>query len=581
MWTAPDVWQRAVGRWPYEPAFTFQREGEWTSMTFSEAHALVDAAAAGFQALGVTKGDRVAILARPTLEWTISDWALLSLGAVVVPIYPTSSKEDVMHILAHSRASAIVCELAADLARVDALRDHLPDLRHRVLVEAALEADAAGADALPFESLLESGRAAAAAPAAPPMALEPTDTATIVYTSGTTGVPKGCVITHGNVVASVRMILDVPDLLREGEVALMFLPLAHVYGRIVQWMAAGAGLTLAFCPDVARVANAAAATRPQILPTVPRLLEKVHAAVLASIESSSGPRRALGQFAIERARRASELRQQGRAPGPLLKAQLALADRLVVSKIRARLGGRVRVAVSGGAALPPKVGLFFDSLGIDLVEGYGMTECTGVVSVGVPTRHRIGSVGPPLTGLEARLDTDGEVLVRGESVFAGYEGDDAASAEIFTDDGWLRTGDLGTIDDGIITLVERKKEIMVTAAGKNVAPQRVENALCSSPFVSQAIALGDDRPFVGALLVLDEEMVGKLGGDRTGDELARDAVADANLSLGDAERVRKFALLPREFSIEQGELTSSLKLRRKVIHERHADEIEKLFAGRV
>ena len=558
----------------------FQREGEWTSITFSQANDLVDAATAGFSDLGVSKGDRVAILARPTPEWTISDWALLSLGAVVVPIYPTSSTDDVMHILAHSRASAIVCELPADLARVDALRGQLPDLRRCVLVEtdgAASDATPVS-DALPFESLLDSGRAAAA-PAA--VALDPADTATIVYTSGTTGVPKGCTITHANVVAAVRSILEVPDLLREGEVALMFLPLAHVYGRIVQWMAAGAGLTLAFCPDVARVANAAAATRPQILPTVPRLLEKVHAAVLASIESSPGPRRKLARFAIERARRASELRQQGGSPGPVLRAQLAAADRLVLSKIRARLGGRVRVAVSGGAALPPKVGLFFDSLGIDLVEGYGMTECTGVVSVGVPTRHRIGSVGPPLTGLEARLDTDGEVLVRGESVFAGYEGDDAATAEIFTDDGWLRTGDLGTIDDGIITLVERKKEIMVTAAGKNVAPQRVENALCSSPVVSQAIAIGDDRPFVGALLVLDEDMVEKLGGGRSPDELAGDAVKQANLGLGDAERVRKFALLAAEFSIEDGELTSSLKLRRKVIHERHAEEIEALFAGRV
>ena len=238
----------------------------------------------------------------------------------------------------------------------------------------------------------------------------------------------------------------------------------------------------------------------------------------------------------------------------------------------------MRVAVSGGAALPPKVGGFFDSLGIDLVEGYGMTECTGVVSVGVPGKHRIGSVGPPLNGLDARLDVDGEVLVRGASVFAGYEGDEDATAEVFTDDGWLRTGDLGTIDDGIITLVERKKEIMVTAAGKNVAPQRVENALCSSPFVSQAIAIGDDRPFVGALLVLDEEMVEKTG--RSPDELARAALDEANATLGDAERVRKFALLPDEFSIEEGELTSSLKLRRKVIHERHAEAIEALFAGR-
>ena len=550
-------------------------------MSFTEASELVAAATAGFRSLGVVKGDRVAILARPTLEWTISDWALLTLGAVVVPIYPTSSTDDVLHILAHSRAKAIVCEQPADLARVDALSDRLPDLRDRVLIDS--ENGNGDGGSLAFDALLALGRADATDPpaAGTSSSIEPSDLATIVYTSGTTGVPKGCAITHANIVAAVRMILDVPDLLREGEVALMFLPLAHVYGRIVQWMAAGAGLTLAFCPDVARVAHAAQATRPQILPTVPRLLEKVHAAVLASIESSPGPRRALALFAIERARRASELRQSGSVPGVVLRAQLALGDRLVLSKIRARLGGRVRVAVSGGAALPQTAGVFFDSLGIDLVEGYGMTECTGVVSVGVPGKHRIGSVGPPLSGLEAKLDVDGEVLVRGESVFVGYEGDELATAEVLAADGWLRTGDLGTIDDGIITLVERKKEIMVTAGGKNVAPQRVEGALCSSPFVSQAIAIGDDRPFVGALLVLDEEMVSKIGDGRGPDELAREAVKEANQGLGDAERVRKFALLAQELSIEEGELTSSLKLRRKVIHERHATEIEELFAGRV
>jgi long-chain acyl-CoA synthetase len=564
-----------VERWPGQPAFLSQQDGQWRSTDYAGADHLVQAAAGGFQALGIGKGDRVAILARPTLEWTVSDWALLSIGAVVVPVYPTSSTGDVRHVLAHSGARALICEQRADLERVEALRPELPALDHAVLVDGG---GSVAGDALSFDALLESGRAAAEAPAA---SIEPGDTASIVYTSGTTGVPKGCVITHANVAAAVRMILDVPDLLREGEVALMFLPLAHVYGRIVQWMGAGAGLTLAFCPDVARVAHAAAATRPQILPTVPRLLEKVHAAVLANVESGSGAKRALGRFAIERARRASELRQEGRAPGLGLRLQLALADRLVLAKIRGRLGGRVRVAVSGGAALPPGVGVFFDSLGMDLVEGYGMTEATGVLSVGVPGRHRIGSVGPPLSGLEARLDDDGEVLVRGESVFAGYEGDEAATAEVLTDDGWLRTGDLGTIDDGIITLIERKKEIMVTAAGKNVAPQRVENALVGSPFVSQAIAVGDERPFVGALLVLDEEMGAKLGAGRSAEELAKEAVEDANAQLGDAERVRKFSVLPAELSIETGELTSSLKLRRKVIHERHAGEIEELFAGRV
>jgi len=577
--TAPEVWQRAVERWPDGAAFLVQGDAGWSPLSFSEGNELVKEAAAGFRAQGLVKGDRVAILSRPRLEWTVSDWALLSFGAVVVPIYPTSSTSDIEHILGHSNVKSIVCETPADLERVDALAGRLPALTHRVLMTG--EADGA----IPFDALRHAGRQApgddAHGAAQQAVSVEPSDVATIVYTSGTTGVPKGCVITHANAVAAVAAILDVPDLLREGEVALMFLPLAHVYGRIVEWMAAGAGLTLAFCPDVARVAHAAEAVRPQILPTVPRLLEKVHAAVHAGIEGGSPIRRTLGRFAIERARRASELRQQGREPGPLLAAQLAVADHLVLSKIRARLGGRVRVAVSGGAALPQAVGVFFDSLGIGLVEGYGMTECTAVVSVGVPGHHRIGSVGRPLVGLDARLEPDGELLVRGDCVFSGYEQDDAASEEMFTQDGWLRTGDIATIDDGIITLVERKKEIMVTAAGKNVAPQKVENALGSSPFVSQAIAIGDDRPFVGALLVLDPEMIDKLGGGRTQDELAREAVKEANGTLGDAEQVRRFAVLSDEFSIEEGELTSSLKLRRKVIHERHSAAIEELFAGRV
>lgn len=579
MRTAPEVWQRAVERWPDSTAFLVQRGGAWEPVTFAAGNEMVDEVAAGFRALGLGKGDRVAILSGPRLEWTVSDWALLSLGAIVVPIYPTSSISDVEHILGHSRVKAIVCDNAASLERIDALRERLAFLQHRVLVSGEAES------AIDFDELRRLGREALAAGSATAAetaaALEPADVATIVYTSGTTGVPKGCVITHANLTAAVQTILEVPDLLREGEVALMFLPLAHVYGRLVEWMAAGAGLTLAFCPDVTRVAHAAQAVRPQILPTVPRLLEKVHSAVISGIEGGSPIRRALGRFAIERAQRASELRQQGREPGALLSAELKLADRLVLSKIRGRLGGRVRVVVSGGAALPTRAGVFFDSLGIDLVEGYGMTECTSIISVGVPGRHRIGTVGPPLKGLECRLEPDGELLVRGEMVFAGYELDDEASAETLTADGWLHTGDVATIDEGIITLIERKKEIMVTAGGKNVAPQKVENALCSSPFIAQAVAIGDERPFVGALLVLDGEMAAKLGGGRSADELAREAVKEANQVLGDGERVRKFALLPGELSIEDGELTSSLKLRRKVIHERHAEQIEGMFAGRV
>jgi long-chain acyl-CoA synthetase len=581
--TLARVWQDALSRHAGRTAFLVQEAAGWRPVSFPEAGDAVEEVAAGLLALGVERGHRIAILARSRLEWTLTDWASLSVGCVVVPVYPTSADADVAHVLADSDVRAIVCEDREQLDRIRRLGAGARELRLLVVME---QAGPGGGGVVSFAELRERGRALLAEQpalvASRAASVTPADVATIVYTSGTTGAPKGCVITHANGVAAIDMVRAVPDLLLPGDVVLLFLPLAHVYGRIVELVGAATGLTLAFCPDVARVAQAAASVRPTVLPTVPRLLEKVHAAAVANVESASPLRRRIGRWAFATGARASATRQDGVPVRRLLRAQLLIADRLALGKIRARLGGRVRVVISGGAALPPAVGTFLDGVGLGLVEGYGMTECTAVVSVGVPGRHRIGSVGPPLRGLHVRIAGDGEVLVQGDTVFAGYLGDEQATLAVLDRDGWLHTGDLGSLGaDGVLTLTGRKKEVIVTAAGKNVSPERVEGALLTSRFVAQVLAVGSERPFVGALLVLDDDEVRRAFGAAADPvAIARQAVAEANATLGEAEQVRRFLVLPEPFTIERGEVTPSLKLKRSVILERCEADIDRMYAGR-
>ena len=382
-------------------------------------------------------------------------------------------------------------------------------------------------------------------------------------------------LTHrAPVIAAVRVQHKLQD---ENDVVLLFLPLAHSFGRLAHQAAAFHGSTLAFCAEAARVPEALAAVRPTILPAVPRVYEKIHANVLGEIERESGAKRAIGSWAIRVGGRASRLRREGRPVPMLLRLEERVAERLVFSKVKQRLGGRLRVGISGAAPLGLDVLEFFHSLGMLVIEGYGLTETSSSATVNDPDDFRFGTVGRAVEGCEIMLDADGEILIRSETIFTGYYKEPEATALAFTEDGWFHTGDIGEIDaDGFVRITDRKKDLIITAGGKNIAPQNLENELKASRFVSQALIVGDRRPYVTALITLDWDEVNASGRDPQ--QLVEGLVEAVNKDRVRVEQIKRFAILPRDFTQEHGELTPTLKLRRRVVHDHFADEIERLYS---
>ena len=573
--TVADIWHAAVTEPRDYAAYRVEESGEWHDVSWAEAGRRAEELAAGWLALGVAKGDRVAILGRSRLEWTLSDFALVSIGAVPVPIYPTSSGPECAYILEDSGARMLVVE---DQDQEEKLGPHLAGLP---ALEHVFTMAAAGVKATPLADVAARGVALLArepsSVADARQAVGEEDVLTIVYTSGTTGPPKGCVLLHRNYWAMVDMVDKVPDFWRERDVAVLFLPLAHVFGRLVEIACARRGITIAFCPDPANVGPAVAVVRPTILPSVPRVYEKVHAGVTASFAKATGAKRKLIDWALEVGYRASACREQRRRYPPLLALQHVLADRLVLSKVRARLGGRLRLSLSGGAPLGTDVCSFFHALGIPILEGYGLTECGTAATLNHPGNFRIGKVGLPFEGCEVKIAEDGEILIRGENVFAGYYGNEEATRAVLTEDGWLRSGDVGSIDeDGFLAITDRKKDLIITAGGKKISPQNIETALKAAPLVSQALVVGDRRPYVTALITVDQAEVAKLRPEEVRAAVDR-AVASVNEELGRVEQIKRFALLPRDFSAEEGEVTPTLKLRRRVCEEHFRAEIERLY----
>jgi long-chain acyl-CoA synthetase len=568
------LWRRAVEARAPQPPFLEKRGDAWHPIGWDEAADRVDALANGFLSLGVTKGDRVAILARTRLEWSLSDYALSTIGAVVIPIYPTSSPSEVAYVLSDSATKVLLCEDAEQLAKLDGL--DLPALE-RVI---GIDVKAPGGT---LADVVEAGRTFARehpdALATAAGQVGPADELTFLYTSGTTGPPKGCVLTQRNYVSMVESVVAVENLFRDDDTILLFLPLAHNFARLIEFVAAAKGSTLAFCPDVRDVTNALSEVRPTLFPSVPRVYEKVHGAVLGAVAETSGVKRRLGEWGFAVGERAAA--SKGKA-GPLLALQARIADRLVLSKVRARMGGRLRYAVSGGAPLAREIAEFFAGCGIFILEGYGMTECTTAATINPPADFRFGTVGRALPGIELRIDSDGEVLIKGPNVFSGYYGNPEATAEILTEDGWLRSGDIGAIDDdGYLTITDRKKDIIVTAGGKNISPQLIENALKASPYVSQALVIGDNKPYLVALITVDQAAVEPLGGPDSPEvrEAVERGVADVNSDLGRVEQIKRFAILPRDFSEEEGEVTATLKLKRRKCAEHFSEDIDRLYAA--
>jgi long-chain acyl-CoA synthetase len=558
--TIARLWQDATGSGRSGLAYLVDDGGSWRGISWNEAATAVDELAHGLLALGIRKGDAFAILASTRLDWALFDFALGLIGAVGAPIYMNSSPKDCAYIVEHSDAVGVLCEDETQRAKIEGV-----DVAH-VLTFADLD----HLRTRGREHAAQHPRAVAEAAAA----VDEDDLFTYIYTSGTTGPPKACMISHRNYYVMADKVRQIDDFTVAEDVMLLYLPLAHNFGRLMHLLGPHVGYTLAFCPDPYAVVDALPQVRPTILPSVPRVYEKVHAGVIAKFDEPSGLKRRLIDWALGVGREVSGLRQNGRDVSRSLAVKHRLADRLVYSKVKDRLGGRIRICISGGAPLAKEIIEFFHALDILILEGYGLTECTTAATVNRPTYFRFGTVGPALPDVELRVVEDGEILIRTDTIFQGYYKDPEATADILPGDGWLRTGDLGAVDeDGFLTVTDRKKDILVTAGGKNVAPQNLENALKTDPIVSQALVVGDRRPYVAALITLSEDVPHDAAQERV--QLLVDEV---NKDLSRFEQIKRFVVLPRDFTVEAGEVTPTLKLKRRVCEEHFAVEIESLYS---
>jgi long-chain acyl-CoA synthetase len=563
--TIAQLWLDAVAKERPTPAYLAERDGAWEPVSWPEAARAVDELAHGLLALGIRKGDTFATFANTSLEWVLFDFALALVGAVGAPIYMNSSPKDAQYVVEHSDAIGVLCEGAREQEMVAPV-----GVRHVLTFADLDELRARGR-----EHAREHPQAVFDAA----NAVDEDDLFTYIYTSGTTGPPKACMIRHRNYYEMVAVIDGLDDFVMTRDTMLLYLPLAHNFGRCMHLAAPYVGYTLAFVRDPLTIADAMTKVRPTVLPSVPRVYEKVHAGVLAKFDAEDGAKRKLIDWALRTGYEVSRLRQRGEPLPRGLALQHRVASKLVYSKVHDRLGGKIRLCLSGGAPLAQEIIEFFHALDVLILEGYGLTECTTAATVNRPTRFRFGTVGPALPGTELRLDGDGELLIRSPTVFAGYYKDEEATRAVLDDDGWLRSGDIASIDDdGFVTITDRKKDILVTAGGKNVAPQNLENDLKTHREISQALVVGDKRPFVAALITLDEEATRGLSDDekRARVQAAVDAV---NADRSRFEQVKRFTILPRDFSADENEVTPTLKLKRRVCQEHFAAEIERLYSG--
>ncbi len=579
-----DLLVERVAETPDKALFAVPDGSGWRDVSAAEFEGQVIALAKGFIAAGVQPGDTIGFLARTTFDWTLVDFALFYAGAVMVPIYETSSPRQIQWILSDSQAGACVVELPDHSRRLDEVREELPALGQVWRMHAGeLDAIVEQGRSVPDDEVLRRRRLARGG-----------DIATLIYTSGSVGRPKGCVLTHSNFVelarnaaAALHEVVDRPD-----ASSVLFITTAHVFARYISILYIHAGVKTGHQPDTSQLVSALVSFRPTLLLAVPRVFEKVYNSAEQTAESQGrgGIFRAAADTAVEHSR----LRQQGARIPLLLRIRFAVFDRLVYGKLRDIMGGRVEYAISGSAPLGERLGHFFHSLGVTILEGYGLTETTAPATVNRPDRTKIGTVGTPLPGVGVRTTEDGEVQIRGINVFKEYWWDPEATAAAFHD-GWFSTGDLGSIDeDGFLTITGRTKEIIITAGGKNVAPAPLEDAIRADPIVGQVVVVGDRMPFVSALVTLDPEMLpvwlannglpADLGLEKAAAEPAvrtevQRAIDRANETVSRAESIRAFSILPVEWTEASGHLTPKLSIKRSVILADFADVISDLYAG--
>ncbi len=574
-------------------AMRIKRGGTWTDLSFADLLAQVQALSIGLHELGVNAGDRLAILSENRPEWAITDFACLACRCADVPVYPTLPAHQIEYILRDSGAVAVCCSSAAQLGKILDIRGNLPNLKHIIV----FDAEAATGGALTFDSIVAKGRAALAKyPTwrADALAVKPDDLATLIYTSGTTGDPKGVMLTHGNITSDVVAGLQVLDL-RQSDECLSFLPLSHIFERMAgHYCMTQMGAIINYATSIESVPIEMGELRPTVVCSVPRLYEKIYARVLENAMAGSPTKQKIFLWAKRTGEAWAELAIEGKPIPAVLGLQYRVAHALVFSKLVARVGGRLRFFVSGGAPLAADIARFFYAAGLPIMEGYGLTETSPVITVNGFGRARFGTVGKVVPGVEVKIAADGEILTRGPNVMKGYYNKPEATAEVLSADGWFSTGDIGKLDaEGYLWITDRKKDIIVTAGGKNIAPQPIENLVKTNPMVLSAVMIGDKRKYPIMLVVPNMDVLRKWAESegmtgRTDAALLSDIVVHNKLTgeikktlrdLAQYEMPKKFLILDRDFSIEAGELTPTLKVKRRVVEKVHQARIEELFAA--
>jgi long-chain acyl-CoA synthetase len=568
------------------PAVRYKDGEQWVSRSFNEVREIVRPLALGLAALGVVKGDRVSILGNTRPEWTYFDFAALSIGATVVPIYQTNSPEECRYVLENSDAKVVVVEDDDQLEKIREVREQLPQLQQVVRMTGSSE------DAISIEELTAKGAGDDARWESLYSAVTPADICTFIYTSGTTGPPKGCIISHGNYRAMLDMV-NSTSVIEDEDVTYLYLPLAHSFALLIQLGSFDLGATIAYWErDPLKIMPNLAELKPTYFPSVPRIFEKIYTAANSGMEKEGGLKKAIFHWAIGVGAKMRAAERGGRKPGFLLKRQYAFADEKVLSKIRNLFGGQLRLAVSGAAPINPEILRFFDAAGVLVLEGWGMTETSTAATISTPDDFKVGTIGKPFPGCEVRIADDGEILVKGPNVFQGYHKNEEATRETIVD-GWLHTGDIGEIEpDGFIKITGRKKDIIITAGGKNITPANLEADIKQHPLVSQCVVVGDRRPYLVALVTLDPEEAAAYAKEHdlqeSPEQLAGNAdvkasieahVEEINKNYARVEQVKKIAILPHDLSQETGELTPTLKVKRAVVTSKHEPEIEALYAG--
>ena len=587
--TLPKIFFDSIDKRPRPDAVRFKRNGEWVPLSHAEIERRVAAFAAALAGLGIARGDRVAVLSENRPEWMIGDYAVLGLGAIYVPIYATLPANQVAFILADCETKAILVSSQEQYDKIASIRAEVPTLQHVIVFDDF----AAAADALKFDEMVAQGarneqaRAEFRQKAA---AVESEDVATLIYTSGTTGNPKGVMLTHHNLTSNVAAVRahQVIDQ-QAGDIGLSFLPLSHVLERMVDYYYWANGLCIAYAESIEKVAENLMEVSPHYMVSVPRLFEKIYTRVMGA----TGVKLVLVKWAKGVGERYSDLQLAGETPSGGLALQYRLADRLVFSKLRARTGGRLRAAISGGAPLSGDVARFFFAAGLPVYEGYGLTETSPVLTANRPGKVRLGTVGQPVAGTEVRIGANGEIITRGPQIMKGYWNRPEDTSATIDTEGWLHTGDVGSIDaDGFLRITDRIKNIIVTAGGKNIAPQPIENDVALSPYVAQVVMLGDKRAFPTLLIVPDFENLNawaKAQGVNVRDnqalvhdprvrEFLEKDVFGRMQGLARHEMPKKIAVVPQEFGVDSGELTPSLKVKRRVVEQRYSDLIEGMYA---